>query len=85
MLMVYWRNSFSCFDIIFSPCSTWILEGATFHQLSEVSALLETAGIRKNKKTSKPKKALKYPQCLHLLECLQCPNFREALTSGILG
>ncbi|VDM75444.1 unnamed protein product [Strongylus vulgaris] len=27
-------------------------------------------------------RALKYPQCLHLLECLQCPNFREALTSG---
>ncbi|PIO68306.1 SOH1 protein [Teladorsagia circumcincta] len=27
-------------------------------------------------------RALKYPQCLHILECLQCNNFREALTSG---
>ncbi|KAJ1370324.1 hypothetical protein KIN20_032021 [Parelaphostrongylus tenuis] len=27
-------------------------------------------------------RALKYPQCLHILECLQCHNFREALTSG---
>ncbi|VDO10223.1 unnamed protein product, partial [Haemonchus placei] len=27
-------------------------------------------------------RALKYPQCLHILECLQCSNFREALTSG---
>ncbi|VDM62735.1 unnamed protein product, partial [Angiostrongylus costaricensis] len=27
-------------------------------------------------------RALKYPQCLHILECLQCHNFREALMSG---